>query len=397
MADNEHLKILKQGVAIWNQWRKKNHRLIPDLSGTDLIGVDFSGVDLSGTNLSGADLSRADLSGANLSRADLSDADLRGADLSKADLSIAVLTKANLNAADLSMADLSDAQLFDANLTDADLSGADLSDANLTLANLTLADLSYVDLSGADLILTKFIMTDISNADLRKAVVTEAIFVDANLKDTKGLDKCRHTGPSTVDHRTLQRSGSLPKEFLRGCGLPDNLIEAMLSALKESQYYSAFISYSHDDKDFALKLESKLKAEGVLCWLDEHKMLPGDDKYEEVDRGIYGWDKFLLCCSKSSLTSWWVDSEINKAFTKEQKLTKERSKKIKCLIPLDLDGYIFADGCRIAKKDEILSRIAADFTGWNKDEKKFEKELNRVLKALRLDDGGREMPPEPKL
>src|SRR3954452_7113068 len=40
----------------------------------------------------------------------------------------------------------------------------------------------------------------------------------------KGLDQCRHFGPSIIDHQTLQKSGPLPPVFLRGVGLPDNLI-----------------------------------------------------------------------------------------------------------------------------------------------------------------------------
>ena len=65
MANEEHLKILKQGVEQWNKWRLEN-AIRPDLGGADL-----SGADLSGANLSGADLSGADLSGADLSDADL--------------------------------------------------------------------------------------------------------------------------------------------------------------------------------------------------------------------------------------------------------------------------------------------------------------------------------------
>jgi hypothetical protein len=44
-----------------------------------------------------------------------------------------------------------------------------------------------------------------------------------------GLVSCTHSGLSIVDHRTLQRSGHLPLAFLRGCGLPDRLIDYLPS------------------------------------------------------------------------------------------------------------------------------------------------------------------------
>src|SRR5262249_41085501 len=71
MADEEHLKIIQQGVDVWNEWRKKK----PE------IKSDLSEVDLRGANLTGANLLSADLSGANLHKAELELAGLRKADL----------------------------------------------------------------------------------------------------------------------------------------------------------------------------------------------------------------------------------------------------------------------------------------------------------------------------
>jgi hypothetical protein len=50
-------------------------------------------------------------------------------------------------------------------------------------------------------------------------------FEDVDLTGAIGLEQCLYQGPSTVDHRTLQKSGPLPLAFLRGVGLPDNAID----------------------------------------------------------------------------------------------------------------------------------------------------------------------------
>lgn len=37
MANKEHLKILKQGVEVWNKWRKENPHIKPDLGRADSV------------------------------------------------------------------------------------------------------------------------------------------------------------------------------------------------------------------------------------------------------------------------------------------------------------------------------------------------------------------------
>jgi len=56
MANPEHLKILIQGVEIWNEWRDENPGIIPDLSSVDFKNENLNTVDFSKTNLIHSDL-----------------------------------------------------------------------------------------------------------------------------------------------------------------------------------------------------------------------------------------------------------------------------------------------------------------------------------------------------
>lgn len=197
------------------------------------------------------------------------------------------------------------------------------------------------------------------------------------------------------EHVAILKQGvGVPDIFLRGCGVPENFIRYMKSlTMSPIEYFSCFISYSHQDKSFARRLHDQLQARGVRCWLDEKQMLPGDDIYEQVDRGIRLWDKVLLCCSRHSLTSWWVDNEVATAFSKEQQLMKDRGNKVLSLIPLNLDDYMFSDEWTNGKRQQIKERLAADFTSWENDNAKFEEQFERVVRALQTEGARKDVPP----
>jgi hypothetical protein len=330
--------------------------------------------DLSEANLSAADLVQADLRGANLRRANLSGAILIQADLDGADLAGADLTEANLCLSYLPGANLSGADLTGADLGTTDLSGADLTGADLGSADLSGADLTGADLSEADLRLANLREAKLGAADLTWAVLRETIFGDVDLTETKGLNECEHLGPSIIDFRTLSRSENLPISFLRGCGLPDNLIDYLPSLRGEgTQFYSCFISYSAKDQAFVDGLHADLQNKGVRCWFAPHDLPIGAPTRETIYKAIAHQDKLLLILSKASIGSRWVEYEVEKAYA------EEGSRKETILFPIRIDNTVISTekAWAVTLREQ---RHIGDFRQWKKPAE-YQKSLDRLLSA----------------
>ena len=54
----------------------------------------------------------------------------------------------------------------------------------------------------------------------------------------------------------------------------------------------------------------------------------------------------------------WVDHELETALGKEQKLHKERGKKVRALVPLNLDGYLFEGDWKSGMRRQVQRRLA---------------------------------------
>jgi uncharacterized protein YjbI with pentapeptide repeats len=384
MSNKEQVALLRKGVRPWNAWRSSYADVAIDLSGAALQGTDLSQVNLRGADLRDANLELCDFTGADVSDANLTAANLRGAEL----------RWSNLSWSDLGRAKLKSAYLCYTVLCHAKLSGTDMRACQIMDANFCHADLRRARFDTASILGANFWSARLERSSFRNAELAGCIFAHTDLSSTRDLESCDYRFANSIDYETLKVSGALPVPFLRGCDLPDVFIDYLPSLrTRPIEFHSCFISYSHADKPFARRLHDQLQARGVRCWLDEHQMLPGDDLFEQIQQGIRLWDKVLLCCSKASLKSWWVDNEIETAFDKERRLMRQHGRKILSLIPLNLDGYLLDGRWRSGKREQILSRLAADFTGWESSNARFEAAFERVVRALRSDENARMLPP----
>lgn len=368
MADEEHVKILKQGYKVWNQWRDEN----PEIK-VNLVKADLSKANLTQVDFGGADLSEANLKGANLGEANLWDVELANADLRGTDFRGADLFKANLKGADLRMASFHRATLHETNL----------SDTNMTESDLRRANLSGACLTGSKLTHAKTYATNFGTLDLR------------GIQD---LEYIKHMGPSTVGTDTLILSkGKIPEVFLRGCGLnnldieyakifnPDLSNEGInkilykiydLRASQALQISPLFISYSHGDSAFVDNLEKELNKKGIRFWRDIHDMMAG--KIEtQIDRAIRQNPTILLILSKNSMSSDWVQHEVRKA----RDLEKELGRDALCPIALD-DGW---KSSRWPQRvmEQVMEYNILDFSKWE-DESTFNAKFAKLLNGLDL-------------
>jgi uncharacterized protein YjbI with pentapeptide repeats len=410
MDRDEALRLLKggsQGVEEWSRRRGAGEE-IPALNGADLRGAVLQRADLRGVGLRGAVLRGAILRRAYLSQADLSDANLgpaapHAAGLSEANLTVSDLSPTVLRAADLSGADLRRAYLGLADLRGAVLNQADLSGAILNRADLSGADLSGADLSGADLREADFSEAGLSGADLSGAACVATNFAGVDLSCVDGLEAVFHDGPSMISTDTLfQSQGKIPEAFLRGCGVPETLIEylpSLIGGMQPIQFNSCFISYSTKNEAFAKRLHSRMVQEKLRVWFAPEDVQGGKKLHEQIDEAIRVYDKLLLVLSRHSMGSEWVKTEIRKARKAEIQEGRRKLFPIR-LVPFEAirDWECFDADSGKDLGVEIREYYIPDFTDW-KNHDAFEAAFARLIKDLEApastgEGPGRESPPK---
>jgi len=126
-------------------------------------------------------------------------------------------------------------------------------------------------------------------------------------------------------------------------------------------------------------LYGDLQAEGVRCWFAPEHMKIGDKIRSRLDESIRFYDKLLLVLSETSVTSQWVEQEVESA------PRKEREQNATVLFPIRLnDAVTTIQGGWPALI--YSSRHIGDFRNW-KDRNSYQKAFDRLLRDLKAEGG----------
>lgn len=91
-----------------------------------------------------------------------------------------------------------------------------------------------------------------------------------------------------------------------------------------------FVSHAHEDKDFAQRLATDLRANGWRVWISPDSILPGEKWVDAIERGLATSGVFVVALTPAAIRSRWVKTETNVAITLEHR-------ELVRLVPLDVE------------------------------------------------------------
>jgi hypothetical protein len=142
------------------------------------------------------------------------------------------------------------------------------------------------------------------------------------------------------------------------------------------EYYSCFLSYDWNDKDFAAQLHDDLREVGVSSWLDAKEMQGGDNLKDQIDRAMQEHDKVLVVLSRTSVQSSWVQFEVRKA------LDLESARRETVLFPIRIDDAVLRVS-GIPEIDRLKEKYIVDFSRWQ-DASYYQRAFSRLVRDLAI-------------
>lgn len=181
MANPEHLEMIEKGVAEWNEWRRLERDVTPNLVAANLCERNLIGIDLSGALLDGADFRKSDMRESILESISARSADFSQADLAGADLSHSRLQETSFNGTVLARIRANNADFSNAYISDCDMSNSNCDYIALSHAKVSRVSFSGSSLEHGILVESSFLECRFGDSRLSSINLTGAQFRSCNL------------------------------------------------------------------------------------------------------------------------------------------------------------------------------------------------------------------------
>ncbi|QWR76345.1 toll/interleukin-1 receptor domain-containing protein [Candidatus Magnetomonas plexicatena] len=91
--------------------------------------------------------------------------------------------------------------------------------------------------------------------------------------------------------------------------------------LEHTKNYDVFICHSSEDKDFIINnILPDFKNNGISYWIDNEQIKYGDRITNKITDGLRNSKSILVCLSKNSANSDWIQTEYGAALHKNIKI-----------------------------------------------------------------------------
>jgi uncharacterized protein YjbI with pentapeptide repeats len=323
------LRLLRSGHRKWNQWRSS----LPDIEWYSISGrptwipgfiIRLPSCDLRNLDFVNCELAGVDFTNSLFARSNLSAVDFRRLTVRPVFQPKTVLNGCNFRSAKFVSTILDQTNAIGCDFSHAELNGTKIRGADLRNCKFyrTMVAATFED-------------TDITNSSFEEAHLLSTTFINVDLGATRSLNRAHAYPPITLDARTLLRSGILPRDIYRACGMSDAVTKSIKRTLKQRRKrVRCFISYSSKDENFVATLRSDLEDNGIETWYAPRDMPIGARTRVDLDRAILNADKLVIVLSRKSIVSAWVEQEVETA------LERERQSRRLFLLPLRIDESV---------------------------------------------------------
>lgn len=137
--------------------------------------------------------------------------------------------------------------------------------------------------------------------------------------------------------------------------------------MDDNRPLKVFLCHSSGDKPEVRKLYRYLLSHGVDAWLDEEKLLPGQDWNFEIEKALHSSDVIVVCLSQSSVNKeGYVQREIK--FALDKALEKPDgtifiipARLEECELPYRLKPYQWVDLFEDGGREKLMKALELRF------------------------------------